>query len=134
MAESPSPKIVVPVNDSDREFFMSFGLLHSILKIVPNFDDLGMLYTDPEVIHRVLTQLLAERAVSGKVKQWVDVDDVQIETKDVQRLLNWTGEHLSDFFIRAYADLTETTGSRAEELQKLVSSVNGLQASHSATG
>jgi hypothetical protein len=95
-------KITVKVNGEDREIFMSFGLLNSVTKIVYDMQMVATMALVPELREDVLKQLLAKRTPSGKVTAAIDdIDEIDISIDDVVSLLDWTSEHLLDFFLKA---------------------------------
>lgn len=129
----PNTKLTVHYDDDDHELFMSYGLLNQLIRIVPDIDQIGSMYFDPDTTNKVLETVLSKRSKSGKIVEKVSVEDVDIDLENVRLILDWVGAHLTDFFIKGLESMSKTVGSRAKELETLVSSVSGSETSVSET-
>ena len=96
------PRINVTVDGEDREIFMSFGLLNELTSWLGSPEALPAIFVKAEMRSEMLSRLLAERKKSGKlITPVADIDDVEIELADVQRLLQWATEHVLSFFLQS---------------------------------
>ena len=128
-----SDKIIVKVDEEDREIFMSFGLLNELTKIIKDPTRVSSVAVDFELREEVLTSLLAVRKKSGKISEKVNLDDADISVEDVERLIEWSSEHVLSFFVRSLKKVVGLTKKHQGEMSDLVSSVNGFMGSISET-
>jgi hypothetical protein len=134
MTETPNPKLNIKQDGEDREIFMSYGLLNALSIVVGSPELVPSMSLDDELRDVVLKALLAERKVTGKiVKKVDDIEDIEISIDDVERLLDWAGEHLMGFFVRRLVKSAKHVENHKGLLEDLKSSMGGLQALASAT-
>lgn len=135
-AEKPtvSDKITINVDGTDREIFMSFGLLNHLTSIVADPARVAAIPIVPEIRNEVLKAVLAIRKKSGKIETPVaDIDDIDISIQDVERILDWIAEHVMSFFVRSLNKVVATTKEHQQDLTALASFLGGSSASASET-
>lgn len=125
--------ISVMIDKNEREIFMSFGLLDSLSRIIEDPTRIPSISIDPDLRNKVLIATLAERKPSGKILQNIDLEDTEISIDDVERLIDWAGDHVMSFFIRSLQKTVAVTKAREEEMKALASSFGGLKDSISKT-
>ena len=85
---------------TEKEFFMSYGLLSELTKLTPNLDVTSELYSDPELRGKFLSAIVSERTRTGKVLNKIDVLDFEAHNDELERLLAWGQANVTAFFIR----------------------------------
>lgn len=131
---SLSPHFDIKVNGEDRTVFMSYGLSRELARLLPDPSAIPALFLDDETQIKVLSAVLAKRKPSGKITDPVaDPDDIEADTADIEALLQWTAEHVADFFVRSLRRSMEVLESREDEAVALIASLTGSKASASPT-
>lgn len=129
-----SNKISIILAGEERELFMSYGLLNELTKLVGSPEVAPSITIDEDLRADVLKACLAERKASGKiVKELEDVEDIDASIEDIEKLLDWATEHVLSFFVRSLGKMVKQAESNKDVLAGLKSSLDGLQASASAT-
>jgi hypothetical protein len=119
---------------ADRELLMSYGLLNELAKIVGSPEVAPSISIDEGLRQEVLAACLAERKPSGKILKPVpDMDDLEISIDDIESILDWATEHVLSFFVRSLGKMVKRVEANKDVLEGLKSSLDGLQASASAT-
>lgn len=128
---SVSDKITVKVDDTDREIFLSFGLLNELTTIINDPARVAAISLDPELRTNVLNSVLATRRKNGKLEAPADVSDLDISIEDVEKLLEWASEHIMSFFVRSLRLVDKVSQQHQREVEGLVSSLAGSKNSAS---
>src|SRR4051812_46735505 len=103
-------KLTIKIGDSDRELFMSFGLLNALSQIVGDPSKVSMISLDPDTRSKVLTATLAKRKASGKVIEDIpDIDDIDASIIDIEKVLEWVSGHVMAFFVRSVQRAVDVT-------------------------
>jgi hypothetical protein len=124
--------ITIKFNNEDRDIFMSFGLLNDLTKLVSDPSEVPRILLDPDLRDAVLKELLAERKRSGKIlKELPDVEDIDASPEDIEKLLDWTMEHVISFFVRSLKKTAQMGERHLETLKSLQSSLDGSNGSAS---
>lgn len=127
-------KITIAFEGADRDLLMSYGLLNELAKIVGSPEIAPSISIDERLREEVLGACLATRKPSGKVTKKVeDLDDLDLSIDDVERLLDWATEHVLSFFVRSLGKMVKRVEANRDVLEGLKSSLDGLEASASAT-
>lgn len=119
-------RITVTVNGEDREILMSFGLLNRLTSVVGSPENIGVMFADPTTQRDVLTLIFLPKGT--KIENFDFEDKVDLSKKDAIELLNWSSEHVLDFFITAMekaVEMGEKNKGRMEKLEKLMPSPAG---------
>lgn len=126
------PHLTITVDEVEREFFMSFGLLDALTRTIGDPANIGAVHSEPNLREDVLKALLAERKKSGKViTASNDVDDYDISIADIEKLLDWAVEHVMSFFVRSLQKVVNVTERHKGQMEALASSLAGSNASAS---
>jgi hypothetical protein len=129
-----SDKITITYEGKEREIFLSYGLLNELARIVRSPDLAPSITIDEDLREEVLAACLAERKASGKItKPVADIEDIDMSIEDVERLLDWATEGVLSFFVRSLGKMVKQVEQNKDTLVALKSSLDGLQASASAT-
>lgn len=124
----------ITVNGKDREILMSFGLLNEMTRIVQDPSRIGLMAIDPDLREEILYALLATRKPSGKVlEKLADIDDIEADYLDIEKLLAWAMEHTLAFFVRLLQSATTAAEKERTQMAGLVSSLTGSPVSISKT-
>lgn len=124
----------IRIGEEDREILMSFGLLNELTKLIGDPGTVAAVAINPELRDEVLRLVLAERKRSGKViKPLEDVEDIDADYEDIERLLKWVMGHVLGFFVRLLQTTKEVAEGHKVEMGDLVSSLVGSETSASKT-
>lgn len=126
-----SDKLTITVNGQQREVFMSFALLSSMVRVVGSVDDLGQAILDPSVRDALVVVALAPRDGEKKLEDY-SVADFNLSVQDGDRLVDWIMEHVLDFFMKRIEMAKNLSESETgKKLESLMSSIAGSLASRS---
>lgn len=129
-----SDKLSITYQGVERELFMSYGLLNELAKLVQSPEIAPSISLDEHLREEVLKACLAERKPSGKVLKAVeDMDDLEVSVEDIEAILDWATENVLSFFVRSLGKMVKRVEANKDVLEGLKSSLDGLQASASAT-
>lgn len=92
-------RIHISLDGEDRELFMSRGLLLRLAALVGETTDLMQIYMDPTLNEMILTEVLKRRRPTGEQAAEFSLDDVEISNGDCDKIVEWVGDHVTDFFI-----------------------------------
>ena len=98
---SPADTLVIHVDDQPRSLFMSFGLLHELLRVIGDLPQVSVIAIDPDLREKVLVLVLSERDAEGTVVKAFPFYTARLSRTDIQAILQWVGEHALDFFLTA---------------------------------
>jgi hypothetical protein len=119
-------KLVIKQDGSDRELFMSFGLLNELSRLASNPEAVALFAIDPEIRDAVRKSLLAERKAGGKIISPIDdPDELNVSIDDTERMLKWAMDHVLGFFVRSMTSVADVTREVEPKLTALASSMNG---------
>lgn len=128
---TPSEHFCIIQDSTEREIFMSFGLLNEITSLLQDPATAASVYFTPELREKVILAALHQRTKTGKVeKPAAAIDDFDISLGDIEALLAWEVEHAIAFFARSMERVVAMK-STLESLQQDTSSLTGSQASAS---
>jgi hypothetical protein len=120
----------IKVNGKDRELFMSYGLLTSITQIVGLQEELTAIFLDA-ALQKVVIEI-ALNPVGTSEEDKIDLNTTKISMAEIQKILDWVGEHILDFFIqgmKSVEKLNTNNLDRMQEIVNLTSSSTGSEAS-----
>lgn len=97
-----APSLTVTVDGEVREIKMTYGLQDKLISLVRDTNEIGNIFVDPKVRNDILAEMLATRTAGGKiVGERKDAEEYEISLSDVDNLLSWATDVVTDFFIRA---------------------------------
>ena len=127
----PAATLTVNVDGEEREIKMTYGLQDKLISLVRDTNEIGNIFVDPEVRNNILAELLAVRGKGGKIEgARKEAEDYEISLEDIDALLSWATDVITDFFIRALA-IIERKLVLPQELQdgsQSTDTSNGTQA------
>lgn len=130
----PNPTYTLKTIDgSEKDIFMSFGLMNAITRVVGNVDNVASLVNDHDARDQILVELLSERTKGGKVVNKAVLDEIDLDYNEVLSLLTWAQEHMVDFFMKSLTGVKNLVEANKEKIQDLVSFLTGSAASPSGT-
>ena len=136
-AERPTDRLTVTVGGEAREIFMSGGLIRRLVPLIGSVGDFADVFTRPDVQEAVIVECLRPRSVRGQAAgEGYTLEDFEIGQDDCDRLISWTTEHVLHFFVanaRMAKGLVENNKQTLEEMQSLMQSPDGSQASAEST-
>lgn len=86
-----------------RDIKMTYGLLNRLGRIVGGAENVGLVFIDFDIQEVVLVNLLSVYDAKGKVLEKADIDAVELYPVEVNKLLAWAVEHLTNFFLQSLA-------------------------------
>lgn len=102
--QKPAPTLTITVDGEEREIKMTYGLQDKLISLVRDTNEIGNIFVDPEVRNNILAEMLATRGRGGKIEGVrKDAEDYEISLEDIDALLSWATDVVTDFFIRALA-------------------------------
>lgn len=122
MTQALSPTLSIKLNDKDHEVFMSYGLLNRLTRHLGNIDHLPILAVDPALQETVLVEVFTTRDSKGNATSTPTLHELAISLDDIDKVLDFVGEHIADFFTRA-----------AEKAQARMVRINGRVEAMSAS-
>lgn len=131
MTTKVSDTLTIKIGEVDRELFMSFGLLNELTSIIRDPARIPAVTLETDLRNQFLSAILAERKKSGKIVNPVEIDDIEITYEDAERAMAWGQEHVMDFFIRSFRQISRVTEAHEQEVTSLTSSLGGSKSSAS---
>lgn len=136
--DKPEDRLAIHVNGELKEIFMSGGLLRRLAPYVGHADDFSQIYQDAITQNMMVVEALRPRTVYGTAvakrgdgqKVEHDIDDFELSTDDMDKLVNWITEHVLYFFISGVLNaktLAEKNKEVMTSLQKLMQLSNGSE-------
>lgn len=114
MTLNPAPRhLEVTFKGSKKTIFMSFGLLSRITNIIGGPNEWTAVATSPDTQYQILQELLCVRdPKTAQVTEDVSLDEIDMELSEIEKTLDWVGEHLIGFFTqRVQRSLDQVTRS-----------------------
>lgn len=109
MSEQKLPDtLTIHVDGQPRDIFMSFGLLHELLRVVGDLSGVSVMAIDADLREKVLVVVLSERDEKGKIVREFPFYTARISAEDVHAIFKWAGSHVLDFFLTAMEKAVET--------------------------
>lgn len=117
-----------------EELFMSYALLRSLCSFVGSFERVDVTFMMPEGFDSVLAIVFGPRDTRGRLIDDPDfaTDALPYSIDELHRVVNWSQEHVTSFFLKRLQDLARMGQTAAPELQRLNSLLAGLQNSTSS--
>lgn len=112
----PSKTLTITVDGAEREIFLSYGLQDQILRLVKDTNEVGNIYVDADIRNAIIEQVLADRSKTGKIILKKNFDDYEIETEEVEKILDWVVVIVTSFFSRVLASLEEKIQNQTLQL------------------
>lgn len=116
---APNPRIKITVNGTERELFMSFGLLNEICRGVGDFQAAVQIPVDSQLRDYVLLAVLSDRKEDGEVEKAVNLRTLDIGVDEAEDLLAWVTEHATDFFLRTMERVVKQQKSNEARMRAL---------------
>lgn len=124
--QKPPARITLDVAGTERTVFMSFGLLNEIAALVQSPENVPELSFNATVSTAALHLMLAPRDKRGNIlpeKEDEPAVPLDLDPDTAERLLDWAGEHILDFFVRRLAKSATLFATRADQLAAAGSSL-----------
>lgn len=128
-AHKPAATLTVTVDGEEREIKMTYGLQDKLITLVRDTSEIGNIFIDPEVRNNILAELLAKRGRGGKIEgERKEAEEYEISMEDIDALLSWATDVVTNFFIRALEILErKLTIPQALDDSQSTASSNGTQ-------
>lgn len=128
----PNAYFTLKVNGEEHTVFMSGGLIRTIMPMFMATDDFGAIYGDFQLQNAVIIELLRPRSKNNRDKKITDydIDDFEISLEETNALIEWTVEHVLNFFVdtmKSTQNVTERSLPQLQLLKELQQSMTGLQ-------
>lgn len=133
-ATQASDKLSVTVNGTDYTLFMSYSVLNRLTRLAGNLEDFNGMFVDPEVQEQVVFECVKRKCKPADAKMAdLSLEDFEIGVEDADKIVTWAGDHVVDFFLKAFNN-AQNASKRMEPLaQNLMSSLDGTETSTSKT-
>lgn len=118
----------IKIGETEHTIFMSYALLNQVTQIVGMTEDLSHLYLQPQVQEDVLKALLARHVTDSKKPEDVDLEAIELEIETAQSLIEWSGEHCLDFFLKGLETASNLSKANEGRLTSLMPSETGSTA------
>jgi len=127
--KTPSPHLTIQVGGKPTQLFMSAGMLHELVIISEQLEDISGIYLDPTVQGKCLVHLLVERDARGvPVEDPTELTLMQfpMSTEDSDKVAKWVGDHLLAFFIKGAGNMQKAVAEQQETFKSLEQLSTGL--------
>ena len=130
----PDDRLTIHVNGTEKELFMSGGLVRALVPYYRNLGEANEVFGDSELQNYILTEVLKERTKRGApvgTHDW-SIDDFEVSQEDSIKIIGWVTEHVLYFFIDSVMlaqNLEKRQKPMMEQLAKLTQSQTGSAAS-----
>jgi hypothetical protein len=117
-------RITVTINDEERTFLMSYGLLNRLAKMVGEYEEPSAMFVDPEMQEKILLYVIKGRKADFENDS---IEDFEISIQDSQNLVKWAGQHVIDFFVKGLTSANEVSQQFEDQMTSLAPSQTGSQ-------
>ena len=124
---APITHIVKYTDGKSKKVTMSFGLINTLSGYISGIADLPYIFSDPSLREGVLMECLALRDEEGTIEEVSAQMNELLSMDEALSLLEWVGEHLTDFFTRAL-NLSTAAVQKAQSQLSSVSIPDGTKA------
>jgi hypothetical protein len=93
-------KFTIKIDGKERDVKMTFGLLNALCRAVGDIDGATQVTMDQNLRDAILVELLSERDKTGKIKNELNLAELDVEIDDMLEMLDWAGNHIMDFFLK----------------------------------
>tara|TARA_R110002050_G_scaffold227881_6_gene363524 strand:- start:2732 stop:3133 length:402 start_codon:yes stop_codon:yes gene_type:complete len=106
VAKKPTDKLRLMIAGEQKELFMSFALLNTLIIPFNTIDQLIDLNSEPDLRNFVLEMCLAKRGDEGEIVKKFPLHTLSIS--EAEPILDWVKEHIEDFFITRLTNQLKT--------------------------
>lgn len=103
--------------EDGKEVKMSYGLLNRLAKLSGGLNTLGLILSDTNMQEEVIRNVLNKYDGKGKVIEEANLEELECDPIEIQRLLVWVAEHLTSFFLKNLQSMLEIVGQHQKELE-----------------
>ena len=101
--------------------FMSYGKLSRIVNLVDGPDGWAQAASRTDLQEAVLREMFTKRNKEGEVTSQVqDLESLEVDLDDIERIFEWVGGHIIDFFTRRVEKSMEQVNESRARLEKLM--------------
>ena len=118
-------EIIKPLNPSPhfnlsngQEIKLTYGLQNRLARLIQNVTTVSLILTDINVQEAVIVNIFNKYDKKGQVIEEANLEEIEFSPIEIQQLLVWVTEHLTNFFLLNLQSMTRIVG----EYQKGVES------------
>jgi len=100
-----------------QELKMTYGLHNRLAKLIQNVSTVSLILTDLQVQEAVMVNLFNKYDAKGQVVEEANLEDLMLDPIEVQRVLVWVTEHLTNFFLSNLQSMTRIVGVYQKEVE-----------------
>ena len=120
MTDKLAPRFTLTCGDTQKELFMSFGLLNTLSAIFENPQQISETFINATVRLDILLLCLSKRDQYGKITEEFAINELEIDTDHLIDFLDWVESHISYFFLRAWEKSIASSIKRTEAIKKSI--------------
>lgn len=111
----------------EREIFMSYGLLNSLVRVLGDPSRTAALDLDPDLAEQVLLLVLIPRSPTGKpTVSFEEFELPGLDPEEAYKLFDWVKEAVLSFFVKRLRKTIDAIEEKKDDLASLGSSMNTL--------
>jgi len=99
------------------EIKMTYGLQNRLAKLIQNVTNVSLILTDPQIQEAVIVNIFNKYDKKGQVVAEADLEEVMYDPIEIQNLLVWVTEHLTNFFLLNLQSMTRIVGVYQKEVE-----------------
>lgn len=99
------------------EIKMTYGLQNRLAKLIQNVTNVSLILTDPQIQEAVIVNIFNKYDKKGQVVAEADLEEVMYDPIEIQTLLVWVTEHLTNFFLLNLQSMTRIVGVYQKEVE-----------------
>lgn len=118
---TPERRITVKNGDTEQVLFMSYGLLSRLTGLIGGADQLPSLGSDTALQEQVILEAFTTRDKKTITFKPESLDEIEVDLDDINKVLDWVGAHVTDFFTKRVLKTSEQAVQMNEQMVKAVS-------------
>jgi len=118
MTDKLAPRFTLVLGETEKELYMSFGLLNTLSNLFESPDQLSETFTNATLRLDILLLCLSKRDIYGKITEEFALNELEVDTDHLLDFFDWVEGHISYFFIQAWERSIRSTKKRTEAIRK----------------
>lgn len=112
-----------------HELKMTYGLHNRLANLIQNATNVSLVLTDIQVQEAVVVNLFNKYDAKGQVLQEANLEELDFTPVEIQELLVWVAEHLTNFFLGNLQSMTRIVEVYQNEVESSLKPLtNGTKA------
>ena len=109
----------ITINGEVVEVFMSYGMINQLAQGIGDAETTATLHSSAIARNFILQMLLSKRSDDGQITEEINVRTLDADVDEINDLLQWAGQHLYNFFLKAMERVIAMEAGNREKVMAL---------------